>query len=213
MEEPPVAPAESSASQAPKEATPMATDEPTVAGAAVPQVTRSPWPTDAGCRPMEQDPPQENVTNNNPATEASADPELKSDTRPSSAAAETSAPEVNGAGAVAESAAPAAASESVQQNNETGGGKTSTASDQQPQKPKLDLGSLPTRQYLDQTVVPILLRGLTWLAKTRPEDPVSELAKYLLDHKSECDWTFPQSSGASAFSGESSAVSGSSQGK
>lgn len=52
-------------------------------------------------------------------------------------------------------------------------------------KPRVDLGGLPTRQYLDQTVVPILLQGLSWLAKTRPEDPITELSKYLIEHKAE----------------------------
>lgn len=32
-------------------------------------------------------------------------------------------------------------------------------------KPKSDMQSLPTRQYLDQTVAPILLQGLQTLAK------------------------------------------------
>jgi len=52
-------------------------------------------------------------------------------------------------------------------------------------KPKIDTSSLPTRQYLDQTVVPILLQGLSWLAKTRPDDPISKLSSYLLEHKQE----------------------------
>ena len=34
-------------------------------------------------------------------------------------------------------------------------------------RPRVELQSLPTRQYLDQTVVPILLVGLNELAKTR----------------------------------------------
>ncbi|XP_075002722.1 protein dpy-30 homolog isoform X2 [Calonectris borealis] len=34
-------------------------------------------------------------------------------------------------------------------------------------KQKVDLQSLPTRAYLDQTVVPILLQGLAVLAKER----------------------------------------------
>lgn len=34
-------------------------------------------------------------------------------------------------------------------------------------KQKVDLQSLPTRAYLDQTVVPILLQGLSVLAKER----------------------------------------------
>ena len=52
-------------------------------------------------------------------------------------------------------------------------------------KPKVDTSTLPTRQYLDQTVVPILLQGLSWLAKTRPEDPIPALSNYLLEHKQE----------------------------
>uniref|UniRef100_A0A8C6K4C9 Uncharacterized protein n=1 Tax=Melopsittacus undulatus TaxID=13146 RepID=A0A8C6K4C9_MELUD len=38
-------------------------------------------------------------------------------------------------------------------------------------KQKVDLQSLPTRAYLDQTVVPILLQGLAVLAKERPRTP------------------------------------------
>jgi len=34
-------------------------------------------------------------------------------------------------------------------------------------RPKVDLQSLPTRAYLDNTVVPILLQGMSVLAKER----------------------------------------------
>lgn len=54
-------------------------------------------------------------------------------------------------------------------------------------KSRVDLGTLPTRQYLDQTVVPILLQGLSFLAKERPPEPISALATYLLKHKSTFD--------------------------
>jgi len=50
-------------------------------------------------------------------------------------------------------------------------------------KPKPVLQSLPTRQYLDQSVVPILLQGLTALAKERPAEPVDFLAAYLMKNK------------------------------
>ena len=204
MEESSATPVEASAPQSTADSTPMAADAPTVPGAAVPLDT-----------PMDQDPPQEGIPNNN-VTETPVDAELKSDARPSSAANDVSA-DANAAApqpSTSADSAPSAVNESsVQQSNETTAKPSAAPADAQPSKPRLDLGSLPTRQYLDQTVVPILLRGLTWLAKTRPDDPVSELAKYLLDHKSECDWTFPQSTGASAFSGDSSAVSGASQGK
>ncbi|CAD6186776.1 unnamed protein product [Caenorhabditis auriculariae] len=46
-----------------------------------------------------------------------------------------------------------------------------------------NLQSIPTRQYLDQTIVPILLQGLGALAKERPENPVDFLAKFLLREK------------------------------
>lgn len=54
-------------------------------------------------------------------------------------------------------------------------------------KPVRDLKSLPTRQYIDQTVAPILLKGLQTLAKERPPDPVNFLANYLLQNKSRTD--------------------------
>lgn len=50
-------------------------------------------------------------------------------------------------------------------------------------KSRIDLNALPTRQYLDQTVVPILLQGLSALAKERPPDPINYLAAYLLKNK------------------------------
>lgn len=53
----------------------------------------------------------------------------------------------------------------------------------QVKKTRVDLSSLPTRQYLDQTVVPILMQGLSYLAKERPPEPISALAAYLLKHK------------------------------
>lgn len=56
--------------------------------------------------------------------------------------------------------------------------------DSQPKKSRVDLGSLPTRQYLDQTVVPILMQALSHLAKERPPEPISALAAYLIKYKS-----------------------------
>lgn len=52
-----------------------------------------------------------------------------------------------------------------------------------PEQKKRDLQSLPTKQYLDQTVAPILLQGLQNLAKERPPDPITYLATYLLKNK------------------------------
>ena len=48
---------------------------------------------------------------------------------------------------------------------------------------RVDLSSLPTRQYLDQTVVPILMSALSYLAKERPPEPITALAEYLIKNK------------------------------
>merc|ERR1712141_142946 len=54
-------------------------------------------------------------------------------------------------------------------------------------RPKVDLQSLPTRAYLDNTVVPILLSGMSVLARERPPNPVEFLAAYLLKNKDQFD--------------------------
>jgi len=53
--------------------------------------------------------------------------------------------------------------------------------------PRVELQSLPTRAYLDQTVVPILLQGLSQLAKERPPNPVEWLSAFLLKNKGQFD--------------------------
>jgi protein dpy-30 len=42
--------------------------------------------------------------------------------------------------------------------------------------------AMPSRQYLESSVVPILMQGMQELAKERPEDPVQYLAAYLIKH-------------------------------
>uniref|UniRef100_A0A3Q3MHP3 Protein dpy-30 homolog n=1 Tax=Mastacembelus armatus TaxID=205130 RepID=A0A3Q3MHP3_9TELE len=63
-------------------------------------------------------------------------------------------------------------------------GHTPTSADKL-SKQKVDLQALPTRAYLDQTVVPILLQGLSMLAKERPPNPIEYLAAFLLKNKSQ----------------------------
>jgi len=46
-----------------------------------------------------------------------------------------------------------------------------------------DPKALSVRAYLDSTVVPLLLKGMSALVKERPEDPVEWLATYLLKNK------------------------------
>ncbi|KAI9917405.1 hypothetical protein PsorP6_012686 [Peronosclerospora sorghi] len=45
---------------------------------------------------------------------------------------------------------------------------------------KVEVQALPIRAYLDQTVVPILLQGMSALVKERPPNPVEWLANYLI---------------------------------
>lgn len=40
--------------------------------------------------------------------------------------------------------------------------------------------SLPKQEYLQATVIPLLLEGLSWIIKERPEDPVENLAMFLI---------------------------------
>lgn len=54
-------------------------------------------------------------------------------------------------------------------------------------KTRAELLALPARQYIDQTVAPILLQGLQVLVKERPPEPVSFLAAYLLKNKAKCE--------------------------
>merc|ERR1712066_44277 len=61
------------------------------------------------------------------------------------------------------------------------------ASEAPSKRSKVDLQSLPTRAYLDQTVVPILLSGMSVLARERPPNPVEYLAAYLLKNKDQFD--------------------------
>mmetsp|Transcript_14636 Transcript_14636/g.26344 ORF Transcript_14636/g.26344 Transcript_14636/m.26344 type:complete len:96 (+) Transcript_14636:163-450(+) len=46
--------------------------------------------------------------------------------------------------------------------------------------PAGSLKALPVRQYLDQTVTPILLKAMSELVNVRPEDPVEWLAAWLV---------------------------------
>ena len=47
---------------------------------------------------------------------------------------------------------------------------------------KLNLQTAPIRTYLDSTVVPVLLQGLSALVKERPPNPTEFLATFLLQH-------------------------------
>jgi protein dpy-30 len=61
--------------------------------------------------------------------------------------------------------------------------ETPTKDDATTNKQKSDLSTLPTRAYLDQTVVPILLQGMSQIARERPAKPIEQLALYLQQNK------------------------------
>ena len=61
------------------------------------------------------------------------------------------------------------------------------------------LNGLPTRQYLDQTVVPILLEALAALAKDRPKEPIDYMISYLQKHKTEHSETWKEFLNISLF--------------
>ncbi|EFO22751.1 hypothetical protein LOAG_05734 [Loa loa] len=69
-----------------------------------------------------------------------------------------------------------------QTGGESGSGDTATTAST----------TIPTRQYLDQTVVPILLQALGALAKERPPNPIEYLANYLLKEKDRFSTSFSQ---------------------
>ena len=48
-----------------------------------------------------------------------------------------------------------------------------------------NISNLSVRSYLDQTVVPIVLRALIEVSKARPENPVEFIANYLLENNPE----------------------------
>jgi len=127
-----------------------------------------------------------------PAAEAAA-------SVPPPAAAEAAAPSAPPAAAAAENgastpAAPAAVtpSSAVAGNTDEDLQKLITQEKEAAEmpaskRPKVDLSALPTRAYLDKTVVPVLLQGMSVLAKERPPQPIEFLAAYLLKNKDSFD--------------------------
>lgn len=70
---------------------------------------------------------------------------------------------------------------------------------------KINLAAAPIRQYLEATVVPVLMQGMQALCKERPDNPVEYLAYYLLSHNPQPN-TKPMPQGAAAGgSGEAAA--------
>ena len=73
--------------------------------------------------------------------------------------------------------------ESNKVNNDLSTSGDNQKDDSTNNKQKTDVSTLPTRAYLDQTVVPILLQGMSQLARDRPAKPIEHLALYLQQNK------------------------------
>ncbi len=50
---------------------------------------------------------------------------------------------------------------------------------------QINLQVLPARAYLDNTVVPVLLQGMSALVQERPPNPIEYLAAFLMRHSGE----------------------------
>ena len=53
------------------------------------------------------------------------------------------------------------------------------------QDPASELKAVPVRQYLDQTVVPILLQAMAEVANERPAQPIEFIINYLRENNPE----------------------------
>jgi len=71
-----------------------------------------------------------------------------------------------------------------------------------PNQPTPEVQSMPIRAYLDQTVVPLLLDGMSELVKERPSNPIEYLASYLIRHDPARAGTVQSTGGASGATGK-----------
>ncbi|XP_023336139.1 protein dpy-30 homolog [Eurytemora carolleeae] len=68
-------------------------------------------------------------------------------------------------------------------------GKDDSSAAKKPKTDSSDIKSMTSKQYLDQMVVPQLLKALTAVSTERPQDPIQFLADYLLKHKDDVSET------------------------
>jgi len=67
--------------------------------------------------------------------------------------------------------------------------------------PLVDASTLPIRAYLDSTVVPLLLQGMSALVRERPANPVEWLAHFLLANNPQTRAPAPAPAPAAAAAG------------
>ena len=51
--------------------------------------------------------------------------------------------------------------------------------------PSLHVNALPTKMYLDATVVPVVMQALQEVCEARPDNPLEWVAYYMLKHNPE----------------------------
>ncbi|XP_017025988.1 protein dpy-30 homolog [Drosophila kikkawai] len=123
------------------------------------------------------DAPISPVTTPNPPAEAAKEQNCTNNTQQASSVAAPGAAAATGATAAVQSASASTPTAPQQQQQQQPPAKKASG----------ETSSLPTRQYLDQTVAPVLLHGLQALARERPTDPIQFLASYLLKHSNGCE--------------------------
>lgn len=47
---------------------------------------------------------------------------------------------------------------------------------------KINVNALPTKAYLEATIIPTVMKGLTELTEARPDNPLEFLSYYILKH-------------------------------
>ena len=103
------------------------------------------------------------MTHDAPAAVTPAEPEkaTEADPAPQAEAVKPSEPAADGTGAGATKDAPAAVKAKEDLSDE-------------------DIKHLPIRQYLEHTVVGVILQGLQQVCRKRPEDPVAFMSEFML---------------------------------
>ena len=129
----------------------------------------------------EQQAPAVEATNTTETTVTASQEEVKQQPTENAESSSSQPPQQTNNENAAASAAPP--QQGLDENNE----KMIEAEAELAKKTKVDLQSLPIRAYLDQTIVPILLQGMSVIAKERPPNPIEYLATYLLKNKEKYD--------------------------
>ena len=113
---------------------------------------------------------------------AASEPEKAPEPANTATTANTTAAQLPQAAKPSEASGKPDGAEATNAMNTTNAANTTSAA---PAKPKEELTDediklLPIRQYLEQTVVGVLMQGMQQICRKRPEDPVSFLSDFML---------------------------------